>query len=404
MRFEYKATNKEGELVHGTTEAKDKYDLSHALREQGLTLLYAEEEGKNRVRVLIKKVLAFGTVTTHEKIVFARNLAAMIDAGLSISRALAVMQRQARNKKLQQVLSQIDAKIKEGFTLNAALAEFPKTFPPIFVSMVAAGEESGNLVQALNVVADQMDKAYTLKKKVRGALIYPGVIITAMIAIAIAMLIFVVPTLTSTFADLGVELPATTKFIISVSTLLQTHTLLLFTGLIVAIGGFIAGLKTQKGRRAFEFFVLHFPVVAPLVKETNTARTARTLSSLISSGVPYVRALQITQEVVQNSYYKEVVAKAEKNIQLGLAVSAVFIEAEKLYPVFMGEMLAVGEETGELSAMLIKVATYFEEEVEMKTKNMSTIIEPFLMLIVGGAVGFFALSMIAPMYSLVDTI
>ena len=153
-----------------------------------------------------------------------------------------------------------------------------------------------------------------------------------------------------------------------------------------------------------DWVFLHMPLVSGLVKETNSARTARTLSSLIKSGVPYISAVDITQEVIQNSYYKAVLKKAGKNVELGLPVAKVFEKNQKLYPVFVSEMIAVGEETGELGQMLMKVATYYENEVEAKTKNMSTIVEPFLMIIVGAAVGFFALSMISPMYSLVENI
>lgn len=402
MKFNYKSTNKDGEIVEGEMEAQDKYDLNRILRIQALTLLVAEAEGENKLRDLWKKITSFGTVSTHERIIFARNLASMIDAGLSLSRALGVLKRQAKNKKLKEVIGSIDDSIKSGDTLNGALAKFPKTFSPLFISMVSAGEESGNIVQSLNIVADQMDKAYLLTKKVRGALIYPGVIVSVMMIIGVFMLIFIVPTLTATFSDIGVELPGTTKFIITMSDLFKNNSILLLLGLIVCVTGFIFSLKTVLGKRIFNFVAIHSPLISSLVKQTNAARTARTLSSLLSSGVPYVRSLQITKDVIQNSFYKEILEKAEKQIQLGLPVSNVFIDAEKIYPIFMGEMIAVGEETGELADMLIKVADYFENEVEMKTKNMSTIIEPVLMVFVGAAVGFFAVSMISPMYSLVE--
>lgn len=404
MKFVYKALNKEGQVVSGNAEASDRYDLNRSLKSEGLSLMSAHQDGDKKMEKFFQKLSCIGTVSMHEKIIFSRNLAAMLSAGLSVSRSLAVIKKQSKNKKFKDVMTSMEENIKAGNTLSGSLQKFPKVFSTLFVSMVAAGEESGNLVQSLNVIADQMDKTYTLQKKIRGALIYPGVIITAMIAIAVAMLVFVVPTLTGTFAELNVDLPASTQFIISVSDLLKNNTLIILLVIVVAIVSFISSLHTKRGQRIFEFVILHIPIIAPLVKETNAARTARTLSSLLSSGVSYVRALQITRDVMQNSFYKTIISKAEKNIQLGLPISNVFIEAEKLYPVFMGEMIAVGEETGELSPMLVKVASYFEEEVEMKTKNMSTIIEPFLMLIVGAAVGFFALSMIAPMYSLVDTI
>ena len=218
------------------------------------------------------------------------------------------------------------------------------------------------------------------------------------------MLIYVVPTLTKTFTELHVELPASTMFIINLSNFAQNHLFISITILVLIFLGIYFGLKTKRGRRMRDWFLLHVPLIAPLVKEVNAARTTRTLASLLAAGVPFVRSLQIVREVVQNSYYQETIEQAEKNIQLGLPISKVFREADNLYPIFVSEMMIVGEETGELGGMLLKVASFYEEEVDQKTKNMSTIVEPFLMVLVGIVVGFFAISMISPMYSLVNVI
>jgi type IV pilus assembly protein PilC len=270
--------------------------------------------------------------------------------------------------------------------------------------MVSAGEESGKMADALDTVGSQMEKNYVLMKKVKGALLYPAIIICLMTTIGFFMLIYVVPTLTSTFKELNVELPFTTKIIIGLSDFLVAHYLVVIIGLIGLIVLFIKSSKTRAGSRFLDGLVLKIPLIGDLVKEVNAARTARTLSSLLSSGVSVVDSLRITADVLQNSYYKTVLSDAESKIQLGSPISTVFIEADKIYPIYVGEMIAVGEETGELGQMLSKVATYFENEVEQKTKDMSTIIEPFLMVIVGLGVGFFAISMISPMYSLADKI
>ncbi len=203
---------------------------------------------------------------------------------------------------------------------------------------------------------------------------------------------------------MNVELPKSTQFIIAISDMFQNNTFALLGGVVFFIGLIFLAFKTSVGRRILDWTLLHAPMVSRLVKETNSARTTRTLSALIISGVPYLTAVEITLGVMQNSYYKEVLKKASKNVELGLPVSKIFEENQNLYPVFVSEMIAVGEETGELGNMLMKVAVYYENEVEQKTKNMSTIVEPFLMIIVGAAVGFFAISMISPMYSLVENI
>lgn len=404
MEYFYKAVNQEGKVTEGIVNANDQFSLSNSLRDQGLTVLSIINQKDRKGSVFIKKLISFGSVSTHEKIMFGKNLSTMLEAGLALSRALEVMERQARNPKFKRVLSEINTSIKEGVSLSESLKKHSKIFSPLFISMVHAGEESGDLVKSLSTISNQIEQTYLLKKRIKGALIYPGVIMSAMLLIGILMLIFVVPTLTGTFEELEVELPAATQFIISASDFVQEQTLFLVSMIVAFFGLMYTAVKTKRGRRILDTIFLHIPLIAPMVKETNSARTARTLSSLLASGVSYLESVRITREVEQNSYYKQILEQVEKNVQLGLPVSKVFSEAEKYYPVFVGEMIAVGEETGELSKMLINVAEFYEGEVDQKTKNLSTIIEPFLMVIIGAGVGFFAISMISPMYSLVDTI
>ncbi len=404
MKFKYKAQNSQGEYVQDVAEAQDSFELAKILKEKDLSMISAKPIDNGKLSRLIQSLTNFGTVSTNEKILFGKNLSSMLEAGLPLSRAIEVIGRQSRNKKYKFVMSNLNDSIKSGDTLSGAMAKFPSVFSKLFISMVRAGEESGDLVGALGVVSSQMEKTNDLKKKIKGAMIYPGVIITAMTGIGIFMLVFIVPTLTKTFVELNVDLPKSTQFIIDVSDAFRENTFFLISLLILFFVLLIAGFKTSRGKRIMDWVFLHMPLVSGLVKETNSARTARTLSSLIKSGVPYISAVDITQEVIQNSYYKAVLKKAGKNVELGLPVAKIFEENQKLYPVFVSEMIAVGEETGELGQMLMKVASYYENEVEAKTKNMSTIVEPFLMIVVGAAVGFFALSMISPMYSLVENI
>jgi type IV pilus assembly protein PilC len=401
MNFRYKAINKDNKTIEGVESANTKFELSNFLKSQGLVLVEAEETSTKK-KFDFKKLSEIGTVSTQTKISFARNVGAMIEAGLSLSRALSVMEKQSNNKRFKKILSEINASVKKGASLSDAISKYPKIFSHLFVSMVRSGEESGNLTESLKEVASQTEKIYLLKKKIRGAMIYPGVIVTAMLIIGVFMMIYIVPTLTETFDGVGSELPASTKFIIGMSDFFQNN---LFLGLIlifVAFVGLYLMTKSKKGKMVIDFTLLHFPIVKNLVKETNSARTTRTLASLLKAGVPYLKAIQITKETVTNSFYIKVIEQVEKQIEMGLPVSKVFEENQKLYPPFVSEMFAVGEETGELSPMLLKIAEFYENEVEEKTKNLSTIVEPVLMIIVGAVVGFFAISMVSPMYSLVS--
>jgi type IV pilus assembly protein PilC len=396
-RFSFKAITSSGEVYTGRREAEDEHTLARQLKQEGNTLISVEAHDPKRG---MRFNISFGRVKLRDKILFARNLSAMISAGLSLSRALSVIERQSRNKKFQKVLRGLQERIQQGKAFSQSLGDFPDVFPPIFVSMVHAGEESGNVAQALESLAIQMDKSYQLKRRVRGAMMYPSIVISVMALVGVAMLIFVVPTLTSTFLELSIELPLSTRIVIGVSDFFKNN-LFLALGIIVAfIAGMVLAWRRPKSRRVFEFLLLRIPIVGTLIKETNSARTTRTLASLLVAGVEVVAALGITKDVLQNSYYRNVIAEAETRIQKGSPLSAPFLEHEHLYPVLVGEMMSVGEEAGNLLEMLRRVAEFYEDEVEQKTRDMSTVIEPFLMVLIGAVVGFFALSMISPIYSI----
>ncbi|MEK7139892.1 MAG: type II secretion system F family protein [Patescibacteria group bacterium] len=402
MQFSYTAIGKDGKRVTGEEQAKDQYDLGRALKERGMTLLSAKE--KKTVGKMDIYLSFFSRVKMQDKIVFTKNLSAMIRAGLSLSRSLAILERQTKNAKFKIVIARVAETVERGGSLSEALAAHPNVFSSLLVAMVRAGEESGGLAESLSVVGIQMEKNYLLAKKVRGALLYPGIIITAMVIVGVLMLVFVVPTLTATFKELKVDLPRSTQAIIAVSDFLSNHSILSLLILIMVVGGVYSGLRTKKGKRGAEAVVLHLPIIGELVKKTNAARTGRTLSSLLTSGVDMVEAIRITEEVVQNSYFKDVLREAGERVQKGTALSAVFKEDRSPYPILVGEMMEVGEETGKLSDMLSQIAIFYESEVEEATKNLSTIVEPFLMVLVGVVVGFFAVSMISPTYSLLNNI
>ncbi|MDE2041098.1 MAG: type II secretion system F family protein [Patescibacteria group bacterium] len=404
--FIFKAKKSTGETYSGERDAKDRYELYRMLRESGDEIVEFKEKA---ARSAFNVNISFGFLGTRvkmiEKINFARNLGSMLQAGLPLSRALGVLERQIHNRGFKQIIADILSEIDKGTTFADALARHPKVFPPIFVSMVHAGEQSGTLAEALKVIATQMDSTFSLERRIRGALMYPAVIVTAMILIAILMFIFVVPTLLKTFTDLKVQLPITTQIVLGISTVLRQYGLVVLVILLIVSAAFWWWSKRPSGKRVIHAVILKIPLVGGLVQEVNTARTARTLSSLLGSGVDVVESVSITSEVIQNVHFRRVLNQAAEAIKKGELMSKIFGEAgAKLYPAFFSEMMNVGEETGKTGEMLLGVAHYYEEDVDQKTKDMSTIIEPFLILVIGAAVGFFAVSMITPMYSLVNAI
>lgn len=400
MIFEYKTINKEGKITTGEKEGADVLGVTHTLKEEGFTVISISP----KIKKSISFSLSFRAFKTHEKITFARNISSMLEAGLALSRTMEVISRQTRNTKTKKIIDDINQKIKSGSPFSSALEKYPKIFNPLFISMTKAGEESGNLSAAFKNIAGQLEKNYLLSKKVKGAMVYPGVIVGAMLIVGFFMMTYIVPTLSKTFKEINVELPKSTQIIINLSEFLQNQTLAFFGILFVSIILFMLFLKSNLGKKALDIILVKAPLFGELTKQINSARTARTLSSLLKAGVPYLQAIKITKSVISNHLYKNILEKAEKRVETGNKISQEFTDNEKYYPPFVGEMVAVGEETGELSEMLLKVAEFFEEEVDQKTKNMSTIIEPLLMLVVGIIVGFFAISMISPMYSLVDNI
>lgn len=404
MRFNYTAERAGGEMYTGSAEAADRFELYSIVRREGGRIVSLTEEGVTSWLSLSAINALLSSVKEYDKIVLARNLGAMLAAGLPLSRALAVMERQIKNVKLKGIVTDIAGEVRRGASLHDALAKFPKSFSNLFVAMVRAGEEGGSLPDALTVVSEQMERMYQLKKKIRGALIYPAIIVIAIFGIGTMMMIYVVPTLAQTFEEMGAQLPLPTRVIILISDFLVEHTLLMFAGVIGLFALLISLARTAPGKRMFDLIFLRMPLIGTMVKEVNAARTSRTLSSLLQSGVDVLSALEIARQVVQNSYFREVIKDAGARVGKGEPLSSAFSRRGDLYPAFVPEMMAVGEETGALSEMLKRLAHFYEEEVDRKTKDMSTIIEPFLMLVIGGAVGFFAVSMIMPIYSLTQNI
>lgn len=403
--FKYTGEDKEGKIVTKSVTADDRFAIYEIARQEGVRVSSIEEvKGAPLKRLLnIDKINYWlGKVKTDELVMLTRNLSSMLMAGLTLTRALSVIERQSSNHRLKGILVDLVERINSGSQFYEALSNYPETFGDMYISMVQAGEEGGNLAESLATLAVQMERANNLTKKIKGAMIYPAIVVTVMIIIAILMMIFVMPEITGVFKGMDKELPATTTFLINTSDFFVAHTLGALLGIISFVAGIIYFLRSKVGKRVSSWVVTRLPVIGEMAKETNSARTARTLSSLLNSGVDVIRSIEITREVVQNFYYKEILAEVKIRVEKGTPLSQVFVERADLYPILVGEMILVGEETGQISGMLNELAQFYENEVERKTKDLSTIIEPILMVVIGTAVGFFALALIAPIYSISD--
>lgn len=404
MLFSYSAKSKNGEIFEGLLDAVDRYALSRELRSRGSIPLSITEKNEGFADKFLKLSDIFAKVKIAEQIILTKNLSGMIKAGLSLSRALSVLKKQTKNSRLNKILTSLMNDINSGEAFSVALSRFPDVFSKLFISMTRAGEESGNLSGALSDIGLNLEKSNSLNKKIKGALIYPGVIMSAMVVIGVLMFAFVVPTLAGTFKELGVTLPLSTQVLIFLGNFFSNHLILTFAIIIGATFGLYSIFRAKFMAPYIDLALLKIPVINNLTRELNTARTARAISSLLLSGVSLNRALEITKDVVQNIYYKKVLDEAKLAIEKGVPFSQTFESHINLYPVMMSEMIEVGEETGKLSNMLLEIALFYEEEIDNKTKNLSTIIEPLLMIVVGAGVGFFAISMISPLYSILGSI
>ena len=404
-KFTYTGEDGEGKKVTKTVEADDRYAVYDIARRDSHRISSIEEEkhgavGKlfnmDRINVMLSRVKA------DELVMMTRNLGSMLTAGLTVTRALSVIERQSKNPKLKNVITRINERINNGEQFYEALKEFPEVFSDLYVAMIKSGEESGNLSESLHTLSVQMERSSNLTKKIKGAMIYPAIVITVMVIIGILMMMYVMPQITSVFKGMDMDLPATTQFLIATSDFFAENSLLALAMMIGSVVGVVYFFKSTFGRRVSSWIIPRLPVIGTMAKETNSARTARTLSSLLNPGVDVIQAIEITEEVVQNVYYKQILRDARERVEKGTALSEVFIERTDLYPILVGEMIMVGEETGQISGMLNELAIFYETEVERKTKDLSTIIEPLLMVAIGAGVGFFALAMIAPIYSISD--
>ncbi|HEY9480877.1 MAG TPA: type II secretion system F family protein [Candidatus Paceibacterota bacterium] len=403
MRFSYTAIGADGKEYQATAEAADRFVLYKDLHSQGIAVVSAHEEGSKGAAKRFLSI-SLGGVKATEKIMFVKNLSAMLKAGLPLARAITVLERQMTSREWKKIFTSIQDNLAKGVSLSQSMAAFPKAFSALVVSMVAAGEESGSLAQSLSIVGEELEKSYELKRKVRGALLYPAIIITLMLAIGALMFVYVLPKLTATFKDFNVELPLTTRLIIASSDYFQAHWLMIILAVVAIVVAFIVFFRSSVGKRFFDKLVLKFPVIGKIAIEVNCARATRTLSSLLSSGVDAVAAIKIASDVVQNVHYKSMLSGVSVDIQKGSTLESLFSNRPDLYPPFVGEMIGVGEETGTLSKSLLEVAVFYENEVTEKTKDLSTVIEPLLMIVIGVGVGFFALAMVSPIYSLSEKI
>jgi len=395
--FIYTAVTKDGRRETATIQAPNLAAAGHLLKEQGLLPTELQEKDKT---TFLDRLSNLSTIPLAEKITFIENLGIMMKAGISVTRSIQILTKQTKNAKFKNISADIYKQVEQGKTLGEAMARHPDAFSNIVVSMVKVGELSGNLEKSLEYLSIQLQREADLRSKTKGAMIYPSVIVAALVIVGVLMSIFVLPKLTSVFKDFQGELPASTKIVMAMADFMSAHGVVVIVGMILFIIGFIMFMRSKPGQRALDITLVNFYLINTIVKKINLARFARILSSLLHSGIPIVQGLEVAADSMGNVLYQELVREASASVKLGKPLTEALSKNEKLFPVLVVQMLQVGEESGTVEDILSQLAVHYEAEVDDLLKNLSSIIEPLLLLFIGGVVGVLAVALIAPIYSI----
>ncbi len=398
--YVFKAMDLAGAKARGEIEAESRQAVSAQLKSRGMIVLdIADKHSSREIKLdFLQRVKA------GELAVFSRQLATMIASGLSILRALYVLEEQTESKFLKETISQVRKDVETGRSLSDAMERHPKVFNPLFVAMTRAGEAGGLLEESLTRVADQLEKDASLRRQIRSAMIYPTLVITFAVAVMLALVAFLVPVFEGVFKQFGGELPAITKVSVLMSKVVTSYFYVMFIVTVAIVFAFLRWKKSSWGRPQWDRFRLRVPMkIGSIVQQVAVARWSRTLASLTSAGVPLLLALDITGKTGGNIVVEEAMAGVIASVKRGGTISEPLSKAP-IFPTMVTHMVGVGEETGALDAMLAKIADFYEDQVEASVKALTSIMEPVMIIVIGSIVGFIIISMYMPMFTMYNHI
>lgn len=396
--FKYTGRTRDGKVKRGTIEGSSRNDAIRKLRQEGISPREVEETKPS----IFNRDIAIGgnRVKTEDFIIYCRQFATLIRAGISIVESTNILASQTESKALQKVLVEVERDVSGGMPFSEAAEKHPKAFPTLFGNMIRAGEMTGNLDETLERMADYFEKQHSLKKKIQSTLSYPGVLSVLIIGVVIFMLVYIIPQFTEIYDSLGGELPAMTVMILAVSEFMQKMWWLI---LLVIAAAIFAFMFSYKNNRQFNYtvhvMVLKMPIFGKLLQKAAIARMTRTLSSLFASAVPILQALEIVARVVENPVISKVVLEARENLETGGSLSEP-LEAHWVFPPIVHQMVAIGEETGSLDYMLEKIADFYEEDVDRTVDTLQSLIEPLMIVLLAVVVGFIVAAIMIPMFTM----
>lgn len=405
--FSYIATNAKNKTITGTIEASDRAAVIANLTKEGLKPISVKEAKTSKGHSFsLGDFFGKNKVKGDDLVMFTRQLSAMVGAGVPLLRALNSLQTHTESPALKKILTTVITDVQAGAPLADSLAKFPNTFSDVYVNMVRAGEAAGILDEILKRLAMQQEKSSTIRKKVKSAMTYPMVLVVITIIAFFGLMLFVIPQIGNILKDLGgpeAELPALTLAMLGISGFMTTYWYILLPAIIGGIVLLLRYIKTPRGKSQLHHFVLKVPAVKGIVTKVAVARFARTFSALMGAGVAVLEALDVTSRAVGNVVYEKALKDAAEEVKNGATLSSV-IDKNPLFPAIVPQMLAVGEETGQTDTVLVKVADFYEEEVDVAIEGLSSIIEPVMIVVMGGMVGLIAASVMGPIAGLAQNI
>ena len=406
--FIYVATNGQNKSVNGSLDSADKSSVISTLKNQGLRPI-SVKEGKRKSKgdgFSLNDLLGGNKVKSDDLVMFTRQLSAMVSAGVPLLRALSSLEEHSESEALKKLLVKIIKDVQDGAPLADALGKYPNAFSDVYVNMVRAGEAAGILDEILKRLAIQQEKNATIRKKVKSAMTYPMVLIVITIGAFFGLMLFVIPQIGKMLLDLGgpdAKLPPLTQAMLAISSFMTSFWYIVFPLIFAGVYALLRYIKTPTGKSQFHHLILKVPGIKLIIMKVAVARFARTFSALMGAGVAVLEALDVTAHAVGNVVYEKALTDAAEEVKNGDQLSAI-IEKNSLFPAIVAQMLAVGEETGQTDLVLIKVADFFEEEVDVAIDGLSSIIEPVMIVIMGSMVGLIAASVMGPIAGLAQNI
>ena len=400
MKFIYKAKDQEGKLRSGLVMAADQLRAEQLLADNNLTIMSLDEQQDS----LFSKFNPFGkSVSNKDMVLFSRQLATLISARVPILQALRILQEQVATKYLSEIIGNLIAAVENGESLSLSMSRYENVFGSVYTSLVRSGEASGSLDKALTYLAEQLEKDYELKSKVKGAMTYPAFVMVALLVVGVLMFKFVLPKLTSVLEEQGGELPAVSRGLIAFTHFFDQYWWLVIVGIIALIIGVKLFVSTTIGRYEWDKLKIELPILGPISKKIYLARFARNLSTLVVGGIPIIKALQIVAEVINNQIYRDILYSTVTKVTAGQPISEGISQYPEHFPVIVSQMVRVGEQTAQLDDIMAKLALFYEKEVDTQISTLTTLLEPLIMVVLGIGVGLLVAGVLLPIYNMAST-